>query len=138
MCAIQFLRLEDFLNPNNEFSGMIVHLEPQGVLFADVSSPSPSPRVDSLVLLSLVEDQIHQSICQTSSEVETTEEMIDQTQRYFHRSEEKEKGEREMFVRSEGKNLPRPSHMRIDVTLWYRLITKGVITLNCSDGNSTI
>ena len=46
-----------------------------------------------------------------------------------------------MFVRSgefEGKNLPRPSHMRIDVTLWYRLITKGVITPNCYDGNSTI
>jgi hypothetical protein len=28
--------------------------------------------------------------------------------------------------------------MRIDVTLWYRLITKGVITPNCYDGNSTI
>ena len=27
--------------------------------------------------------------------------------------------------------------MRIDVTLWYRLITKGVITPNCYDGNST-
>lgn len=38
MCAIRFLRLEDFLNPNNEISGMIVHLEPQGVLFADVRS----------------------------------------------------------------------------------------------------
>lgn len=36
MCAIRFLRLEDFLNPNNEISGMIIHLEPQGVLFADV------------------------------------------------------------------------------------------------------
>lgn len=38
----------------------------------------------------------------------------------------------------QGKILPRPSHMRIDVTLWYRLITKGVITPNCYDGNSTI
>ncbi len=37
MCAIRFLRLEDFINPNNEISGMIIHLEPQGVLFADVS-----------------------------------------------------------------------------------------------------
>jgi hypothetical protein len=36
MCAIRFLRLEDFINPNNEISGMIIHLEPQGVLFADV------------------------------------------------------------------------------------------------------
>jgi hypothetical protein len=37
MCAIRFIRLEDFINPNNEISGMIIHLEPQGVLFADVS-----------------------------------------------------------------------------------------------------
>jgi len=36
MCAIRFLRLEDFINPNNEIGGMIIHLEPQGVLFADV------------------------------------------------------------------------------------------------------
>ena len=28
--------------------------------------------------------------------------------------------------------------MRIDVALWYRLITKGVITLNCYDRNSTV
>jgi hypothetical protein len=37
MCGIRFLRLEDFINPNNEISGMIIHLEPQGLLFADVS-----------------------------------------------------------------------------------------------------
>jgi hypothetical protein len=36
MCAIRFIRLENFLNQNNETSGMIIHLEPQGLLFADV------------------------------------------------------------------------------------------------------
>ena len=78
MCAIRFLRLEDFLNPNNEISGMIVHLEPQGVLFADVRSfvhLSFSPSSSSSL------DQIHQSLSQTSSEIKTTEEIIHQTQR---------------------------------------------------------
>ena len=36
MCAIQFLQLEDFINPHNEISGMIIDLEPQGVLFVDI------------------------------------------------------------------------------------------------------
>ena len=48
------------------------------------------------------------------------------------------KRQKKLFTKRKGKNLPRPSHMRIDVTLWYRLITKGVITPNCYDGNSTI
>ena len=133
MCAIRFLRLEDFLNPNNEISGMIVHLEPQGVLFADVRSfvhLSFSPSSSSSL------DQIHQSLSQTSSEIKTTEEIIHQTQR-SERKREREK-ERMNGCGCLGKNLPRPSHMRIDVTLWYRLITKGVITPNCYDGNSTI
>jgi protein kinase N len=35
MCAIKFLRLEDFLD--NQRHGMAIHLEPQGILFAEVS-----------------------------------------------------------------------------------------------------
>ncbi len=34
MCAVKFLRLEDFLDAKQD--GMIVHLEPQGILFAEV------------------------------------------------------------------------------------------------------
>ena len=34
MCAVKFLRLEDFLDDQRE--GMAVHLEPQGILFAKV------------------------------------------------------------------------------------------------------
>lgn len=34
MCAIKFLRLEDFLEDQKH--GMAVHLEPQGILFAEV------------------------------------------------------------------------------------------------------
>jgi hypothetical protein len=30
------IRLEDFINENDETNGMIIHLEPQGHLFADV------------------------------------------------------------------------------------------------------
>jgi hypothetical protein len=36
MCGIRFIRLEDFINENNDTSGMIIHLEPQGLLFAEV------------------------------------------------------------------------------------------------------
>ncbi|CAF3512278.1 unnamed protein product [Rotaria socialis] len=97
MCAIRFLRLEDFINPNNEMSGMIIHLEPQGVLFADIKFINP-----------------------------------------LVKAAPKLKRQKKLFTKRKGKNLPRPSHMRIDVTLWYRLITKGVITPNCYDGNSTI
>lgn len=97
MCAIRFLRLEDFINPNNEIGGMIIHLEPQGVLFADIKFINPLVKVAP-----------------------------------------KLKRQKKLFTKRKGKNLPRPSHMRIDVTLWYRLITKGVITPNCYDGNSTI
>ncbi|CAF4390334.1 unnamed protein product, partial [Rotaria sp. Silwood2] len=97
MCAIRFLRLEDFINPNNEISGMIIHLEPQGVLFADIKFINP-----------------------------------------LVKAAPKLKRQKKLFTKRKGKNLPRPSHMRIDVTLWYRLITKGVITPNCYDGNSTI
>ncbi|CAF1038211.1 unnamed protein product [Adineta steineri] len=97
MCAIRFLRLEDFINPNNEISGMIIHLEPQGVLFADIKFINP-----------------------------------------LVKAAPKLKRQKKLFTKRKGKNLPRPSHMRIDVTLWYRLITKGVITPNCYDGNSTV
>ncbi|KAJ8300137.1 hypothetical protein KUTeg_021656 [Tegillarca granosa] len=34
MCAVKFLRLEDFLNDQKH--GMAIHLEPQGILFAEV------------------------------------------------------------------------------------------------------
>lgn len=34
MAAVKFLRLEDFLD--NERHGMALHLEPQGILFAEV------------------------------------------------------------------------------------------------------
>lgn len=34
MAAIKFLRLEDFLD--NQRHGMAIHLEPQGILFAEV------------------------------------------------------------------------------------------------------
>jgi len=33
MCAIRFIRLEEFIDRDN---GMIIHLEPQGLLFAHV------------------------------------------------------------------------------------------------------
>lgn len=35
MSAVKFLRLEDFLD--NQRHGMAIHLEPQGILFAEVS-----------------------------------------------------------------------------------------------------
>lgn len=39
MAAIKFLRLEDFLD--NERHGMALHLEPQGILFAEVTFSNP-------------------------------------------------------------------------------------------------
>jgi len=36
MCAVKFLRLEDFLDDRRQ--GMVVQLEPQGILFAEVGS----------------------------------------------------------------------------------------------------
>jgi hypothetical protein len=36
MYGVRFIRLEDFINENDEISGMIIHLEPQGLLFATV------------------------------------------------------------------------------------------------------
>ncbi len=35
LCAIKFLRLEDFLE--GQFDGMVIQMEPQGILFAEVS-----------------------------------------------------------------------------------------------------
>jgi len=34
MCGIKFIRLEDFLDSQNQ--GMPIYLEPQGILFAEV------------------------------------------------------------------------------------------------------
>ena len=34
LCAIKYLRLEDFID--NRMNGMMINLEPQGILFADV------------------------------------------------------------------------------------------------------
>ncbi|CAF1406656.1 unnamed protein product, partial [Didymodactylos carnosus] len=96
MCAIRFLRLEDFINQNN-ISGTIIHLEPQGVLFADIKFINPLIKPGP-----------------------------------------KLKRQNKLFTKRKGRNLPRPNNMRIDVTLWYRLITKGVITPNCYDANSTV
>jgi len=44
LCAIKFLRLEDFID--NQFHGMVLHLEPQGILFAEIKfiNPSIQPR----------------------------------------------------------------------------------------------
>jgi hypothetical protein len=33
---VKTFRLEDFINSKNEISGIIIHLEPQGLLFATV------------------------------------------------------------------------------------------------------
>ena len=35
MCGVKFLRLEDFLDDQRH--GMAIHIEPQGILFAEVS-----------------------------------------------------------------------------------------------------
>lgn len=40
MAAIKFLRLEDFLD--NQRHGMAIHLEPQGILFAEITFLNPS------------------------------------------------------------------------------------------------
>lgn len=37
LCAVKFLRLEDFLD--NQRHGMCLYLEPQGMLFAEVQAP---------------------------------------------------------------------------------------------------
>lgn len=39
LCAVKFLRLEDFLD--NQRHGMCLYLEPQGMLFAEVRPPPP-------------------------------------------------------------------------------------------------
>lgn len=39
LCAVKFLRLEDFLD--NQRHGMCLYLEPQGMLFAEVQAPEP-------------------------------------------------------------------------------------------------
>ena len=38
LCAIKYLRLEDFID--FYMNGMTIHLEPQGILFAEVSCSS--------------------------------------------------------------------------------------------------
>lgn len=40
MCAVKFLRLEDFLD--NQRHGMAIHLEPQGILFAEITFINPT------------------------------------------------------------------------------------------------
>ncbi|XP_052789265.1 serine/threonine-protein kinase N2-like isoform X2 [Mya arenaria] len=40
MCAIKFLRLEDFLD--NQRHGIAIHLEPQGILFAEITFLNPT------------------------------------------------------------------------------------------------
>uniref|UniRef100_A0A0L8I2Q4 protein kinase C n=1 Tax=Octopus bimaculoides TaxID=37653 RepID=A0A0L8I2Q4_OCTBM len=40
MCAIKFLRLEDFID--NQRHGMAIHLEPQGILFAEITFLNPT------------------------------------------------------------------------------------------------
>ncbi|CAH1785990.1 unnamed protein product [Owenia fusiformis] len=40
MCAVKFLRLEDFLD--NERHGMAIHLEPQGIIFAEITFLNPT------------------------------------------------------------------------------------------------
>lgn len=40
MCAVKFLRLEDFLD--NQRHGMAIHLEPEGILFAEITFLNPT------------------------------------------------------------------------------------------------
>lgn len=40
MCAVKFLRLEDFLD--NQRHGMAIHLEPKGILFAEITFMNPT------------------------------------------------------------------------------------------------
>lgn len=46
LCAVKFLRLEDFLD--NQRHGMCLYLEPQGTLFAEVSHIDTTPGLCSL------------------------------------------------------------------------------------------
>lgn len=40
LCAVKFLRLEDFIDDNRH--GMTLHLEPQGILFAEIKFTNPT------------------------------------------------------------------------------------------------
>lgn len=48
LCAVKFLRLEDFLD--NQRHGMCLYLEPQGMLFAEVQLHSMSSRTLSILI----------------------------------------------------------------------------------------
>lgn len=54
LCGLKFLRLEDFLD--NRRHGMCVQLEPQGILFMEVSSFQLSSRLFHLRLLGLMSE----------------------------------------------------------------------------------
>lgn len=45
LCAVKFLRLEDFLD--NQRHGMCLYLEPQGMLFAEVCARKTAPKIRS-------------------------------------------------------------------------------------------
>lgn len=52
LCAVKFLRLEDFLD--NQRHGMCLYLEPQGKLFAEVLFNDPLPPTNTHIYLFLL------------------------------------------------------------------------------------
>ena len=49
LCAIKYLRLEDFID--FYMNGMTIHLEPQGILFAEVSSEESTEILEAVLTL---------------------------------------------------------------------------------------
>lgn len=52
MCAVKFLRLEEFIEDNRH--GIALHMEPQGLLFAEVGFIYLKNKVNDIFLLFVV------------------------------------------------------------------------------------
>lgn len=139
MAAVKFLRLEDFLD--NERHGMALHLEPQGILFAEVYSVFTFSEFASIKALhfnkiccrscNVITGNLQQSENRAQTKASTAENIPEQ--RFFARF---------MFSIFEtinsciliwlfsGKSFLRAKQMNINIATWGRLMKRVIPPCN--------
>jgi serine/threonine-protein kinase N2 len=116
LCAIKFLRLEEFIDDDRH--GMALQLEPQGLLFAEVSAALSYIITivgQFLCWLPLLPKRNQKSKNALSFQIKFLNPMISRKPRLQRQKK---------IFKAQGKNLSRHTQMNINVATWGRLLKR--------------
>ncbi|MGH0176500.1 UNVERIFIED_CONTAM: hypothetical protein FKN15_072877 [Acipenser sinensis] len=137
LCAVKFLRLEDFLD--NQRHGMVLYLEPQGTLFAESRELEMSVywrdwrslcAVKFLRLEDFLDNQRHGMVLYLEPQGTLFAEVT-----FFNPVIERRpklQRQKKIFSKQQGKTFLRAPQMNINIATWGRLVRRAIPSINNS------